>query len=151
MVNYEHKDLCMFVDGIGHVTLATFVEKIDDNRIRVKNPMWLSLVPRQDEKGNVRIALETPAWAFRDFFADHNDDQLWDIKVDNYSWYEGKSFSDMLKLHYYNSFSRIENGVQKRLDKDGNEIKEPVPPPRPQPPQPPQTTQETTPELKPQA
>ena len=96
MVNYENKDLCMFVDGIGHVTLATFVEKIDDNRIRVKNPMWLSLVPRQDEKGNVRIALETPAWAFRDFFADHNDDQLWDIKVDNYSWYEGKSFSDML-------------------------------------------------------
>ena len=147
MVQYENKDLCMFVDGIGHVTLASFVEKIDDNRIRVKNPMWLSLVPRQDEKGNVRIALETPAWAFRDFFADHNDDQIWDIKVDNYSWYEGKSFSDMLKLHYYNSFSRIENGVQRRVDKDGNEI------PTPQPPQQPvqQTPPETTPELKPQA
>ena len=131
MVEYKKNELVMFVDSVGHVAMATFVEYIDEKkeRIRVKNPLWVSIVPRQDEKGNVRMSLETPAWAFRDFLADHNDDQLWDVVVSKYSFYEGTAFSDLLKLHYYNSFARIENGVKERLDKDGNKINVPEPPP----------------------
>lgn len=152
MVNYKKDDLVMFVDSVGHVAMATFVEPIDgpEARIRVKNPLWISLVPRQDENGNVRMSLETPAWAFRDFMADHNDDQLWDVVVSKYSFYEGTAFSDLLKLHYYNSFARIENGVRERLDRDGKKLD--VPPLPSEPPVEnaavPQT--ETTPELKPQ-
>lgn len=152
MVNYKKDDLMMFVDAVGHVAMATFVENIDgpEPRIRVKNPLWVSLVPRQDESGKVRVALETPAWGFRDFFADHNDDQMWDVVVSKYSFYEGTAFSDLLKLHYYNSFARIENGVKERLDKDGNKLNIPEPPPMP--PAEAQKKEEPTetPDLKPQ-
>lgn len=127
MVNYKHNDLVMFVDAVGHVALATFVEWIAPEeegpaRMRIKNPLWVSMVPHQDDKGNVRISLETPAWGFRDLFADHNDDQLWDLVVDKYSFYEGTAFSDILKLHYYNSFARIENGVREQLDPNGKKL-----------------------------
>lgn len=147
MTEYKKNDLIMFGDAVGHIALATYIEKISDTRIRIKNPLWVSMVPHPDDKGNVRIALETPAWAFRDFMADHNDDQFWDLVVDKYSFYEGTAFSDILKLHYYNSFSRIENGVRERLDQNGNKVEQPPPPP----PQEQANEQEkTTPELKPQ-
>ena len=129
MIDYKTNDLMMFVDAIGHIAMATFVEKIDVNRIRIKNPLWVSLVPRHMENGEVRIMLETPAWAFRDLLADHNDPQYWDILVDKYSFYEGTAFSDMIKLHYYNSFARINNGVRDNLDENGNKMDIPVPPP----------------------
>lgn len=127
MIEYKKNDLVMFVDSVGHVALATFVEWIPDDtdpRMRIKNPLWVSMVPRQDEKGNIRISLETPSWGFRDLFADHNDDQIWDLAVDKYSFYEGTAFSDILKLHYYNSFARIENGVREHVDADGNTVQE---------------------------
>lgn len=150
MVEYKKDDLMMFVDSVGHVAMATFVEKIDgpEVRFRVKNPLWVSLVPRQDENGNVKMSLETPAWAFRDFLADHNEDQLWDVIVSKYSFYEGTAFSDLLKLHYYNSFARIENGIRERLDKNGNKINVPEPPPIPPQNQP--VLPAETPDLKPQ-
>lgn len=131
MVEYKKNDLVMFSDVVGHVAMATFVEKIQSggvDRIRIKNPLWLSMVPRQDKEGNVRLTLETPAWAFRDFMADHNDDQFWDLSTEHYNFYEGTAFSDIVKLHYYNSFSRIDNGVAERVDENGNAVKvEPAP------------------------
>lgn len=109
MINYEKGDLIMFVDAIGHVALATFESKESDARITVKNPLWVSMVPKQGPDGRVSIFLETPSWAFREWFADRNEDQCWDIAVDKYSFYNGKVFSDILKMHYYNSFAPINN------------------------------------------
>lgn len=149
MIEYKKNDLIMFVDAVGHVALATYIEPISEGRIRIKNPLWVSIVPRQDEKGGVRISLECPAWAFRDLMADHNEDQLWDIAVDKYNFFEGKAFADILKLHYYNSFSRIENGVRTKVDQNGNPIPETTAAPQTATPPPPQAPQ-TTPELEPQ-
>ena len=119
MVEYKKNDLMLFSDAVGHVAMATFVEKVSDEVFRVKNPLWLSMVPRQDKDVNVRISLETPAWAFRDFFADHNEEQIWDIRVEKFNFCNCTAFADIVKLHYYNSFSRIENGVKERVDANG--------------------------------
>ena len=153
MIEYKKNDLIMFVDAVGHVAMATYIEPIDEKRMRIKNPLWVSMVPRQAEDGSVRISMETPAWAFRDLMADHNDDQFWDISIDKYNFYEGKSFSDILKLHYYNSYSRIENGVRERLDQNGNKV-EPSPAPpatAAEPEKKPEQEEKVTPELKPQS
>jgi len=102
-VEFKKDDLVVFTDAIGHIAVATYIDG-DDNTVVVKNPMWIGLVPIPNEQ---RFRIETPQWFFRDFLADHNEDTVWHLSRQSYSFMESRALSIDIVSHYSRSFAAM--------------------------------------------
>ena len=100
-VEFKKDGLVVFTDAIGHIAVATYIDG-DDNTVVVKNPMWIGLVPIPNEQ---RFRIETPQWFFRDFLADHNEDTVWHLSRQSYSFMESRVLSMDIATHYLRSFA----------------------------------------------
>ena len=66
---------------------------------------WIGLVPIPNEQ---RFRIETPQWFFRDFLADHNEDTVWHLSRQSYSFMESRVLSMDIVSHYSRSFAPME-------------------------------------------
>lgn len=120
---YKENELITFFDQIGHVVVAEFLAQ-DETHIKVKNPMYLAVVPQQskDDPSKIEFHFETPAWLFRDFMADHNAPLIINLRKDQYSFAESFVPASIVRLRYYNNFSKIVGGAPTPVDADGKPI-----------------------------
>lgn len=120
---YKENQLIMFFDQIGHVALAEFISQ-DETHVRIKNPMYLAVVPQQSKKDPERIEFrfETPTWLFRDFMADHNQALYINIRKDCFSFADAFEVAEVVRMRYYNNFSKIISGMPQPVDANGNPI-----------------------------
>lgn len=122
-ITYKENELITFFDQIGHVIVAEYLAQ-DETHIKVKNPMYLAVVPQQSKEhpGQIEFHFETPAWLFRDFMADHNAPLVINLRKDTYSFAESFTLASIVRLRYFNNFSRIVGGAPIPVDANGKPI-----------------------------
>lgn len=114
--NYKQNDLIMFLDTVGHLCVAEFLEQ-DSLTVTVKNPAFAGLVPI--DKDNLRIDV-TP-WIFRGFLADDNESTNWVLSRKAYSWVDSHVWDHRVLNMYHAQFAPVKE-VPKTVEQEAGTI-----------------------------
>lgn len=102
MLNYKEKDLILFQDSVGHLSVAEYISQ-DETFVKIKNPLYITTV--QTEKGGSKIVF--PEWCHKGFFADLNQDKVWNIAKAQYSFMDVSAYDIQLTSIYQQTVAPI--------------------------------------------
>jgi hypothetical protein len=118
MLNYKEKDLILFQDSVGHLSVAEFASE-DDTFVKVKNPLYITTV--QTKEGGSKIVF--PEWCHKGFFADINQDKIWNVAKSQYSFLDVCAYDIQLTSIYRQTVAPI---TKEDVVTDKSEIAQPA-------------------------
>lgn len=101
-MNYKKDDLIIFQDSVGHLSIGTFIED-NEGFIKVKNPLYITTVNKPDGKTQIVF----PEWVHKTFFADINQDRIWSLSKQQYSFMDTCEYDVQLTSIYKTTVSPI--------------------------------------------
>lgn len=102
MLNYKENDLILFQDSVGHLSVAEFISE-DETFVKIKNPLYITTV--QTDKGGSKIVF--PEWCHKGFFADLNQDKIWNVAKSQYSFMDTCAYDIQLTSIYKQTVAPI--------------------------------------------